>query len=79
MKIEILGTGCAKCNALEQAVRTTAQKLAIACEIEHVTDLDRIGAYGVMLTPALVIDGVVRVAGRIPSERDLERLLGSAK
>ncbi len=75
MKIEILGTGCAKCNALERAVRTSAEKLGIECQIEHVTDLNRITGYGVMMTPALVIDGEVKVSGKVPSERELEGLL----
>ena len=77
MKIEILGTGCAKCNALEQATRAAAEKLGIACEIEHVTDLDRIAGYGVMMTPALVVDGQVKVAGKVPGERELEAILKS--
>lgn len=77
MKIEILGTGCAKCNALEQAVRTVADKLGLDYELEHVTDLNRISAYGVMITPALVIDGQVKVAGKIPSEAALTSILTS--
>ncbi len=75
MKIEVLGTGCAKCNTLEQAVRKAAEKLQIDCEIEHVTDLNRISSYGVMITPALVIDGQVKVSGKLPGQRELEDLL----
>ncbi len=75
VKIEILGTGCAKCNALEQAARAAAEKLGIDCEIEHVTDLSRITGYGVMMTPALVVNGQVKVAGKIPGQRELEEML----
>ncbi len=76
MKIEILGTGCARCFALERAVIEAADALGLDdCQIEHVTDLDRIARYGVMMTPALVIDGQVRLAGRVPSVAEVKALL----
>ncbi|MEW6073364.1 MAG: thioredoxin family protein [Planctomycetota bacterium] len=76
MKIEILGTGCAKCNALEKAARAAAGRLGLKCEFVHVTDLRKFAAYGVMLTPALVVDGVVRLSGRLATEKELLEILG---
>ncbi|MEW6197546.1 MAG: thioredoxin family protein [Planctomycetota bacterium] len=80
MKIEILGTGCAKCNMLEAATRAAADKLGVPYELTHVKDLAKIASYGVMMTPALVIDGQVKVSGKVPSEAELTKLLtGGAK
>ncbi len=78
MKIEVLGTGCAKCNMLEQAARAAADKLGLQYELTHVKDLAKIAAYGVMMTPALVINGQVKVSGKVPSEAELTSLLTSA-
>lgn len=75
MKIEVLGTGCAKCNALEAAVKQTAERLGLDCEIEHVRDIAKFAAYGVMMAPALVIDGEVKVTGKVPREAELEKIL----
>ncbi|HRW51892.1 MAG TPA: thioredoxin family protein [Phycisphaerae bacterium] len=75
MKIEVLGTGCAKCRLLESAVRASVDRLGVSCSIDHVTDINRITEYGVMMTPALVIDGQVRIVGRIPSDAELTSLL----
>ena len=78
MKIEVLGTGCAKCNMLEQAARAAADKLGLQYELTHVKDLAKIAAYGVMMTPALVIDGKVVVSGKVPSEAEITKLLTAA-
>ena len=78
MKIEVLGTGCAKCNALEAATRTVAGRLDLDYELIHVTDLNTFASYGVMLTPALVIDGQVKVSGKVPNEAELTSLLQAA-
>ena len=75
MKIQILGTGCAKCNALTVATEKAAQTLGIEYELEKVTDLNRIMSFGVMMTPALVVDGKVKVSGKVPSVDDLKKLL----
>lgn len=75
MKIEVLGTGCAKCNALEAATRTVADRLGLDYELVHVTDLKTFASYGVMLTPALVIDGQVKISGKVPNEAELTSLL----
>jgi small redox-active disulfide protein 2 len=78
MKIEVLGTGCKKCNELEAAARAAADQLGIAYELTHVKDLSKIMAYGVMMTPALVIDGQVKTSGKVPSAAELTTLLTSA-
>ena len=77
MKIEILGMGCAACNKLEDTVRLAISEMGIDAQIDHVKDIKQIMAYGVMTTPALVIDGKVKVAGKIPSLADIKQMLGS--
>ncbi len=75
MKLQILGTGCAKCNALTTATEQAAHALGLPYELEKVTDLKQIMAFGVMVTPALVVDGKVKVSGKVPSVDDLKKLL----
>jgi small redox-active disulfide protein 2 len=75
MKIQILGTGCAKCNALTLATEQAAQTLGLQYELEKVTELNRVMSFGVMMTPALVVDGKVKVSGKVPSVDDLKKLL----
>ena len=75
MKIEILGTGCPKCMKLEAMVKTTISKMGVDAEITHIYDIDEILSYNVMMTPALVVDGVVKISGKLPSEKDMEKLL----
>jgi small redox-active disulfide protein 2 len=75
MKIQILGTGCPKCVKLTEAVKTAAEALGLAYEIEKVTDVNQIMAYGVMMTPALVVDGEVKVVGKIPTVDELKTIL----
>jgi small redox-active disulfide protein 2 len=76
MKIEILGTGCAKCHKLDELVRETIKTQGIDAEVSKVEDIKKIMAYGVMTTPALVIDGKVKAAGKIPSAEDMKKLIG---
>ncbi|MEP0846644.1 MAG: TM0996/MTH895 family glutaredoxin-like protein [Phycisphaerae bacterium] len=78
MKIEVVGTGCPKCNLLEQAARSAADKLGLAYELEHVKDFREFAKRGVMFTPALLIDGKIVVAGKVPSEAELSKLLSQA-
>ncbi|ABE51885.1 thioredoxin family protein [Methanococcoides burtonii] len=68
MKIEILGSGCAKCNKLKELVEKVVNENSINAEITKVEDINKILEYGVMITPGLVIDGDVKIAGKIPSE-----------
>ena len=71
MLIKILGSGCAKCNRLEQLTREAVAELGIAATFEHVKDMDQIMAYPIMTTPALVVDEAVKVSGRMPSKDEL--------
>jgi small redox-active disulfide protein 2 len=75
MKIQVLGTGCAKCNALTMAAEQAAQSLGLQYELEKVTDLKRIMSFGVMMTPALVVDGKVKISGKVPSVDEIKTML----
>jgi len=75
MEIKVLGPGCANCNRLEDATRKAVDRAGLDATIEKVSDLQEIMGYGVMSTPALVVDGELRVAGRVPSVDDLVALL----
>jgi len=75
MKIEILGMGCAKCNKLEKNVRKAVNELGITADVRKVEDLDEITARGVMMTPALVIDGKVVSSGRVPGKDEIANIL----
>jgi small redox-active disulfide protein 2 len=71
MLIKILGSGCAKCQRLEQLTREAAAELGIEAQFDHVREMDKIMAYPVMTTPALVIDEEVKVSGRMPSKGEI--------
>ncbi len=75
MKIEILSRGCAKCETLELIVREIVAEHGLPAEISKVTDVNKMIDYGVMLTPGLVIDGKVKVTGRLPSRDEIEEIL----
>lgn len=75
MLLEILGTGCAKCQKLEELTRQAVKEMGVEAQINHVKDITAITNYGVMITPALVKDGVVKVAGKIPSLEEIKKLL----
>lgn len=75
MKIQIIGMGCAKCNNLQMVTERAVQELGQPYEIEKVTDLSKIMSFGVMTTPALVVDGVVKVSGKVPSVSEIKKLL----
>ena len=75
MKIEILGTGCTKCKALEEATKQAVAKVGGFHEVIKVEDIVKIMNYGVMSTPALVIDGVVKSSGKVLSIEDVVNLL----
>ena len=74
-KIQILGTGCPKCKKLAENTETAAKELGLDYEMEKVTDLNAIMAFGVMMTPALAVDGVVKVVGKIPEPAEIAKLL----
>ncbi|MBP1761558.1 MAG: hypothetical protein H6Q64_1100 [Firmicutes bacterium] len=78
MKIEVLGSGCARCNQLEKDVINALAELDIAADVSKVKDISKIMAYKVMSTPALVIDGQVKIAGRVPSKKELHNIIKEA-
>ena len=71
MKIEVLGSGCPKCHKLEALVRDHVAKNGIEAEVSHIYDLDKILSYGVVMTPALVVNGELKLSGKLPSEKEL--------
>lgn len=75
MKIEILGTGCAKCKALFANVQKAVSEMGISAEIEKVEDYHQIANYGVMTTPALAVDGNVKLAGRVANPEEIKQML----
>jgi small redox-active disulfide protein 2 len=75
MKIEVLGTGCAKCSELEAKVKEAVARSGRFVQVEKVSDLQKIMGYGVMSTPGLVIDGKVISTGRIPSVEEILELI----
>ncbi len=74
-KIQILGTGCPKCKKLAENTETAAKDLGIQYEIEKITDINEIMKFGVMVTPALAVDGQVKLAGKVPSVEEVKNLL----
>jgi len=75
MDIKILGGGCANCRALEAMARDAVAQLGITATVEEVTDYAAIASYGVMRTPALVIDGTVFLSGRVPQKDEVRRII----
>ena len=77
--IKVLGLGCAKCNALEKAIREALAELGMDTTIDHVTDFAQIAAYGVMTTPALVVDGKVVSYGKVLGKDEAKSIIQKAR
>ena len=75
MKIEILGTGCPKCKATEKIVKKVVEELGKDAEVVKVEDLQEIVNRGVIMTPAVVVDGKVKIVGHVPSADEIKKLL----
>jgi len=75
MKIQILGTGCAKCKSLTENTKRAVQESGVDAEIEKVEDVREIMKFNVLMTPGLVIDGEVKVAGKVPSVDEIKKLI----
>lgn len=75
MRIEILGTGCPKCKATEKNVRKAVDELGAQAEIVKIEDLQEIINRGVMMTPAVFVDGEAKIVGRVPSPDEIKKLL----
>lgn len=74
-KLQILGTGCPSCNRLAELTKQAATEMNLEFEIEKVTQIDRILSFDVASTPALVVDGQVRVVGRVPTVAELKQII----
>jgi small redox-active disulfide protein 2 len=73
--LQVLGPGCPKCQKLTANAEAAAKALGIEYQLEKVTEISKIMAFGVMITPALVVDGQVKVAGKVPSVDDIKAML----
>lgn len=75
MKIQILGTGCTKCKQLTENAETAAREIGVAYELEKITDIAEIVKFGVMTTPALAVDGKVKLVGRVATPAEIQAVL----
>lgn len=75
MKIQVLGTGCHKCKTLAEVTEQAVRELGIIADITKVTDLRQIMSMGVMMTPALAVDGIIKVSGRVPGIAEIKGML----
>lgn len=75
MEIKVLGPGCMKCRTLEKNTKEALKELGINAEVKHVTDFKQITSYGVFMTPGLVVDGKVKLAGKVASKDEIKKLL----
>jgi len=73
--LQVLGTGCPKCKKLAEQTEAAAKALGIEYELEKVTDINQIMSFGVAMTPALAVDGEVKVAGKVPSVEDIKAMI----
>ncbi|MGB2842423.1 MAG: thioredoxin family protein [Halobacteriota archaeon] len=73
MDIKVLGTGCAKCRKVYENAKKAIEELGVDSEVEKVEDIDKIISFGVMMTPAVVINGVVKASGRIPGTEEIKK------
>lgn len=73
MKIEILGTGCSKCKKTKEVIEKALKEIGVEAEVVKVEDFETILNYGVMVTPAVVIDGEVKLAGKVPDEKEVRK------
>jgi small redox-active disulfide protein 2 len=75
MQILVIGPGCSRCKTLAQLAEQAVKELGVTAEINKVTDLKQIMALGVMMTPALAVNGNLKVAGRVPSVEEIKKML----
>ncbi len=73
--IKILGTGCAKCKLTEAVIRETLSEMGVEADIEKVEDIQKIMEYDIMSTPAVVLDGAVKMTGKVPSKEEVRAML----
>ena len=75
MFIQVLGTGCAKCETLHEIVKKAVQETGIDAQVEKVEDIEKIIAFEILMTPGLVIDGQVKAAGRVPNVEEVKKMI----
>jgi small redox-active disulfide protein 2 len=73
--IKVLGPGCVKCEKLARNVRVAIDELGIECEFEKITDINKIINYGILSTPALVVDGEIRMTGKVPNVEEIKKII----
>lgn len=78
MHIKVLGSGCANCNKLEKMVHEVTGELGVAANVEKITDIKEIAKAGILMTPGLIIDGQVKLSGKVPSKAQLMEIITSA-
>lgn len=76
MEIKVLGSGCSRCHKVLEVVQKVVSEQGVNAQVEYVTDIMKIMEYNIMSTPAVVVDGVVKIKGTVPSEADVKKLLG---
>ncbi len=79
MQLLVIGPGCSKCKTLAQFTEQAVKELGVTAEINKVTDLKQIMALGVMMTPALAVNGTIKVVGKVPSVAEIKTLLQQVK
>lgn len=79
MIIQVLGTGCTKCKVLYENAKKAVQESGVDAVVEKVEDIQKIMSFEILMTPGLVIDGVVKAAGRVPNVEDIKKLILAAK
>ena len=77
MDIKVLGPGCPKCHTLEKNTREAVKELGFEAQVNKVTDLNEIAGYGVFITPGLVVDGEVKLAGKVASKSEIKKILSA--
>ena len=75
MEIKVLGTGCPKCHTIEKNTRDAVAELGLDAQVGKVTDINEIANYGVLLTPGLVIDGEVKLVGKVATKEQIKKIL----
>ena len=76
MEIKVLGSGCSRCHKALEMVEKVVKEQGVDAQVEYVTDIMKVMEYNIMATPAVVVDGVVKIKGTVPSEADVKKLLG---
>ena len=76
MEIMVLGSGCSRCHKALEVVEKVVKENGVDAQVEYVTDIMKVMEYNIMATPAVVVDGVVKIKGTVPSEADVKKLLG---